>query len=399
MRGRLRSAAFLLSAFCASPALAQQTFEEFRNSFRIDAVAAGVSAETYDREMASARALPIVNERNDNQPEFSRAIWQYLDSAVSERRVADGRTKLAAHIDLLHTVEASYGVDAPVIAAIWGLESAYGEILGDLDVISSLSTLAYQGRRQRYGREQLIGALKILDNGYADRTQLKGSWAGAMGQTQFIPTTYLSYAVDMNADGKRDLWADHEDVFASTANYLATFGWEKNKPWGFEVMLPADFDFSQTGLQSKKSVAQWDSLGITAAEGRLADRADLNTTASILVPAGASGPAFIVFQNFRTIMRYNNSTAYALGIGMLSDALAGNPVSLAQEWPRDDRALSLTERKNLQQALADRGYDPGPVDGIIGAGTQRALRAWQRDNGRPADGYASAAVLSAILAS
>lgn len=385
-----------------TPAAAQEVdqakFDAFIESFRADAAAEGVSTAVYDREMASAKPVPVVIERNNNQPEFSQAIWTYLDSAVSDRRIADGLNNTAAQSETLDRIEAKYGVDREILGAIWGLESSYGAIMGDYDVISALTTLAYDGRRQSFGRSQLIGALTIIDKGYARRDQLKGSWAGAMGQTQFIPTTYLAYAVDEDDDGLKDLWADHADIFASTANYLQRSGYTADEPWGFEVGLPQDFDFSAASLGTKKTVGQWAALGVTAASGELSERVDLNDTASVIVPAGANGPAFMVFDNFRAIMRYNNSTAYALGIGRLSDAIAGRAQPLSAPWPRDDRPLSRSERMTLQQSLKDKGYDPGPVDGIIGAGTQKALRAWQRDHGLPADGYASAKTLSALQA-
>ncbi|ADM09364.1 hypothetical protein PB2503_06492 [Parvularcula bermudensis HTCC2503] len=384
------------AAAAGSAAQSTENFDDFRSEFRQEAIGQGIDPAVYDREMRAATPLAVVLERNSNQPEFSRPIWAYLDSAVSDTRIANGIAATQRQAAQLDAIEAEYGVDKEIIGAIWGLESSYGAILGDYDIISATATLAYQGRRQSYGRSQLIGALKILQNGYADRSQLKGSWAGAMGQTQFIPTTYLSYAVDEDGDGKRDLWGSYGDVFASTANYLSRSGYEVNAPWGFEVRLPQDFDYATANLQTKRSVGEWLSRGVEAPAARLGKTVDLNTTASIIVPAGAAGPAFMVFDNFRAIMRYNNSTAYALGIGLLSDAIAGRQSALSTQWPRDDRSLSLTERKSLQQTLKERGYDPGPVDGIIGAGTKAALRAWQRDQGLPADGYASARTLSVL---
>ncbi len=381
----------------AQPAEAPDPFAAFIQSFKAEALANGISAEIYDREMATVKKRPVVKERNANQPEFVRPIWSYLDSAVSERRVADGKMNMAAKDDVLNSVAAQYDVDASIITAIWGLESAYGAIQGDHDVLSALATLAYDGRRQKYGRQQLLGALKIIDNGYATRAQLKGSWAGAMGQTQFIPTTYLSYAVDADEDGRRDLWSNHQDVFASTANYLSRSGFDGGTPWGFEVILPADFDYADASLGTRKPVALWASLGVMPVGPSFSDRANLDADASIIVPAGAGGPAFMVFQNFRAILRYNNATSYALGVGMLSDVLAGGTNSLKNGWPIDDRPLTRAERKALQQALADKGFNPGPVDGIVGAGTKRALRAWQRSVELPADGYASAKVLERLL--
>ena len=343
-----KTAVFLAALALSLPGIAaaqpsggsDETFADFVETFRIDAISAGIDVNVYQREMATAERLPVVMERNDNQPEFSRPVWKYLESAVSDRRITDGKTNAALHQATLNDVEEKYGVDAEIVAAIWGLESAYGEILGNYDVVSALATLASEGRRQSYGRSQLIGALKIIQNGYAHREKLKGSWAGAMGMTQFIPTTYLAYAVDENNDGLRDLWADHQDVFASTANYLAKSGFIADQPWGFEVTLPEGFDYASASLGVRRTVATWDSLGVTPMAGRLADSADLNATASVIVPAGAEGPAFIVFQNFRAIMKYNNSTAYALGVGLLSDAIAGRQHTIIGAWPLGDRPLS-----------------------------------------------------------
>lgn len=374
-----------------------ESFDQWKKSFRADALTAGVGAATYDREMASVEPIARVMELNDNQPEFTRAIWDYLDTAVSDQRISNGLNNKAAQQAVLEKIEAVYGVDAEIIVAIWGLESSYGAIMGDYDVLSALATLGYEGRRVQFGRSQLIAALKIIDKGYATRDQLKGSWAGAMGQTQFIPTTYLEYAVDHDVDGHKDLWANQGDVFASTANYLSRSGYIADAPWGFEVILPADFDFAAADKSNKRTIAYWASQGLTHADGTsLTDGADLNMTGWVIVPAGAKGPAFLVFNNFKAILRYNNSTHYALGIGLLADNIALRAQPISKAWPRDDRPLSLSERKSLQAALTAKGYNPGPIDGIIGAGTRAAIRQWQKDNGLPADGYASASILTAL---
>ncbi|MEM8935903.1 MAG: lytic murein transglycosylase [Pseudomonadota bacterium] len=387
--------AFLLSiqqGFAQAPG-----FDAWLAGFRAEAAAAGVSAAVIDNALSGLSVNQRVYELNDNQPEFTRAIWDYLDTAVSETRIANGRAKLADHARLLDLIERAYGVDAETLVAIWGLESAYGEVLGDFDAIQALATLAFEGRRTGYGRSQLIGALKIIDNGHAARDQLKGSWAGAMGHTQFIPTTYLAYAVDHDSDGRRDIWSNLGDVFASTANYLSVSGYRANERWGVEVTIPAGFDFSLADVSTRKPVVEWSALGVAAAAGpALTARLDPNLRGRIIVPAGANGPAFMVFGNFEAILKYNRSTAYALAVAMLSDKAGGDDAPITGAWPRDDRPLALSERKALQQALADKGYKPGPADGIIGANTRKALRAWQRDQGLPADGYASAAVLEAL---
>ncbi|MEM9810415.1 MAG: lytic murein transglycosylase [Pseudomonadota bacterium] len=383
-----------LSAAALAVAL-QSPFDTFKSEFRAEAIREGIPAKVYDREMASAKALPVVLERDSNQPEFSRPLWNYLDSAVSDRRVADGRAALEDARVKIEVIADEYGVDSEIIGAIWGLESSYGTILGTNDIVSALATLGATGRRQSFGREQLIAALKILANDYAAREELRGSWAGAMGQTQFIPTTYLAYAIDYNLDGRRDLWKDLEDVFASTANYLRRSGYVEGQPWGLEVALPDGFDYSVAD-GTRRPVVEWIRAGIKGAAAPLPDAVDLDLQAKLLVPAGAQGPAFLTFENYEAILKYNRSTAYALGVGLLSNRLAGSDAGLVNPWPRGDRPLSRDERKALQEALNARGYSVGAVDGIIGARTRGALRSWQAANGFPADGYASARVLSQL---
>ncbi|PQA89285.1 lytic murein transglycosylase [Hyphococcus luteus] len=394
-----RSLAGLAAAFlAAAPAFAEPgDFQRWLQSFRAEASAAGISDAVLDQALTGLTVNPRVYELNDNQPEFSRGIWDYLDSALSTTRIENGRAKYNENRSLLTLIENAYGVDAEIVAAIWGLESSYGAIMGDYDAIQALATLAFEGRRTGYGRSQLIGALKIIQHGYAARDELKGSWAGAMGHTQFIPTTYLSYAVDHDGDGRRDIWNDLGDVFASTANYLSVSGYRANELWGLEVILPQDFDYALADNNIKKAAVEWAAGGVEAARGpSILERVDPNMRGRLILPAGARGPGFLVFENFDAILKYNRSTAYALAVSLLSEEIAGRSGEVVQTWPRDDRPLSLEERKALQQALKDRGFDPGPVDGIIGAGTKRALRAWQKQAGLPADGYASAAMLAAL---
>ena len=385
-----------LAALLVMTSTPEERFDAFIDDFRAEAVEAGISSAVYDREMATAEFAPVVIERDSNQPEFVRPIWGYLDSAVSERRISDGRSSAAEQEAPLVMASRSYGVDANVIAAIWGLESNYGSILGKRDIISALATLGMEGRRQSFGRRELIAALTILQEDYATREQLKGSWAGAMGMTQFIPTTYLAYAIDQDGDGRRDLWSNHADVFASTANYLDQAGWRNGEPWGIEVTIPEDFDYSVADGRRLK-VVDWIRLGITGAGTVLPDAVDLDLPAKLLIPAGARGPAFLTFKNFDVIKRYNNATSYALGVSLLSERIGGSDAELVASWPRDDRPLTRDERERLQQALADRGYNPGGVDGVIGPNTRKALRAWQKTQGLPADGYPSAAVLALLL--
>ncbi len=380
------------------PARAEEPeFEDWLKGFRSEAAAAGIRADIIDLAFDGVVVNQRVFELNDNQPEFARSVWDYLDSAVSEKRVTDGRAKVSENKALLDRVEAEFGVDQEIIGAIWGLESSYGVVMGDHDVIGALATLGWKGRRTGYGREQLIGALKILQNGYADRAQLRGSWAGAMGQTQFIPTTYLVYAIDHGGDGKRNIWTDLDDVFASTANYLRASDYRSGAPWGFEITLPEGFDFALADVDVSKAVIEWAGAGVAGVNVNLGAALDPNTRGRIFLPAGAKGPAFIVFENFEAILKYNRSTSYALAVGLLADHLAGREKAIAAPWPRTDRALSLDERKALQQALKDKGFDPGPIDGVVGAGTKKALKAWQKSAGVPADGYASLDTLTRLL--
>ncbi|NRA29613.1 MAG: lytic murein transglycosylase, partial [Parvularculaceae bacterium] len=323
---------------------ANAEFEAFKTEFRDEALAAGIHPEIYDHEMASVEPRPKVLERDANQPEFVRAIWDYLDSAMSDSRVTNGRSNFAKERSDLTMAGTTYGVDPAIIAAIWGLESAYGRILGDNDILSALATLGYEGRRQAFGRKELIAALMILQEGYASREQLKGSWAGAMGQTQFIPSTYLAYAVDANNDGRRDLWADLEDVFASTANYLDEAGWQQDRPWGVEVTLPEDFDYALADGRRLK-VVDWIRTGVRGASDILADQVDLDAPAKLLLPAGANGPKFLTFKNFDVIKRYNNATSYALGVALLSERIKGADNVLTQSWPRDDKPLTKSQRE------------------------------------------------------
>lgn len=390
-------AALALAVVLCQPAVADEPgFEDWLKGFRSEAAAAGIRRDVIDLALDGVVMNQRVFELNDNQPEFARAVWDYLDGALSAKRIADGRTKIAENKALLDRVEAEFGVDQEIIGAIWGLESSFGALMGDYDVFSALATLAWKGRRTAYGREQLIGALKILQNGFADRGQLRGSWAGAMGQTQFIPTTYLVYAVDHGGDGKRNIWTDLDDVFASTANYLRASGFRDGAPWGFEVTLPQGFDYALADVDVSKAAIEWAGAGIRGVNVNLAADIDPNTHGRILLPAGAKGPAFLVFENFEAILKYNRSTSYALAVGLLADHFAGRQRPIAADWPRTDRALTLDERKALQQALKDKGFDPGPIDGVIGAGTKRALKAWQQSAGVPADGYASLDTLTRL---
>ena len=382
------------AAFAAGPVHAEDEFADWVSAFRTEAVSAGVSPATYDFAFSGVSINERVKAANERQPEFTKPVWEYLEGALSPLRIEKGSKKIVEQSALFDDIEERYGVNRALLTAVWGLESNFGDIMGDYNVIEALATLGFEGRRTSYGRSQLIGALKILDRGYATKFQLKGSWAGAMGQTQFIPTTYLDYAVDHDGDGVRDLWGNHGDVFASTANYLSRSGWTFDAPAAKEVQLPADFDYAFVDLKTRKSVTDWGALGVLDADGAPLAANDAN--AALLAPAGAGGPKFLVYDNFRSIMRYNNSTSYALAITMLSAEFAGAPIELKSDWPTHERMLTRAERIELQKQLARLGYPVGAADGVIGAKTRAALRTYQSTLGVPPDGFATATLLEKL---
>ncbi|PTX58033.1 lytic murein transglycosylase [Litoreibacter ponti] len=368
-------------------------FDAWINAFRGRALAQGISERTFERAFRGVRYDPEVIKRDRNQSEFTKTLWDYLDSAASNTRISNGKSAIAKHRATLQRIEARYGVDKEVVAAVWGLESAYGTFKGSKDLVGSLATLAFDGRRGAFFEGQLIAGLKIIQAGDVEPREMTGSWAGAMGHTQFIPTSYLDYAVDFTGDGKRDIWGDDPtDALASTAAYLAKFGWAKGQPWGVEVTVPRGFDYSLANRKILKSPGEWARLGVRDMAGNAVPN---HGKASILLPAGAKGAAFMIFKNFEVIERYNTADAYVIGVGHLSDRLKGKP-AIQANWPRGDRALKFSERKELQKRLTAKGFDTKKIDGKIGPLTIEAVRGYQRSVGLVPDGYASLDILKKL---
>jgi membrane-bound lytic murein transglycosylase B len=369
------------------PMVADAGFDAWVANFRPRALSKGVAPGTFDSAFRASGFIPGVIDKDRNQTEFTRTTEDYLAIAASDERLAMGRQKLAQQMGTLRAIEARYGVAPHVVAAFWGLESFFGTRRGTVPTISALATLAYEGRRASFFEQQLVAALKILQNGDTTPQAMLGSWAGAMGHTQFIPTSYQAFAVDFNGDGRRDIWSeDPTDALASTAAYLAKNGWTRGQPWGEEVTLPAGFD---TGLAGRgKGRSDWAALGVRGVNGALGNYG----WASLLLPAGSKGPAFLLYHNFNVILRYNNAENYALGIGYLSDRLNGAGPLRAAFGP-DAQGMTLADRQELQRKLTAAGFDTQGTDGVIGAKTVAAISAFQQARGLAVTGQPSVELL------
>lgn len=392
----ISGAGLALLSVCAPSAPAHaDRFQTCVQGFWPAAKAAGVSRATFERATASIKFDPEVIELATYQPEYKKPIGEYVDRAVTPQRMEKGKQRLVEYKALLDQLEAKYGVDRHIIVAIWGVESNYGDKPGHKNVIQSLATLACSGTKAKFARSQMVSALKILERGDVSHENMNGSWAGAMGHTQFIPTTYSAYAVDWDGDGRRDIWGTIPDALGSTASYLRVSNWVPGQTWGYEVKLPAGLNPARISESTSKSVAQWQALGITRVNGQPFPRP--SDKAQLFAPEGTNGPAFLTLNNFRSILRYNQAKSYALAVGHLADRLAGYG-PFVQPWPTGERRLSMEQRMELQKYLIAHGHLQGEVDGIIGSGTLDGIRAYQRTKGLPVDGYPTLTILKMLRA-
>ena len=360
-----------------------QKFAHWIAEFSATARKAGISEATLHIAFDQIRFLPGVIELDRAQPEFTRSVWDYLDNALSSQRITRGQDKLQQLGSQTVAITARYGIPTEIVIAIWGMESNYGSNFGDIPTIDALATLGFEGRRESWARSQLLAALKILQSGDIDRKRMIGSWAGAMGQTQFLPSNFLAYAVDADGDGRRDLWGSEADVVASTANFLAGSGWLAGQPWGTEVRLPPAFDHVRADDDVRQTSVAWAKEGVQSMNGTPLPAL---TDSSIWLASTAGGPAFLIGPNFHSILRYNNSTSYALAVSLLAQRLAGGP-SVQASWPRDVQALTRSQLLAMQTVLNTRGFNSGTPDGMMGPATRRGIRQYQRSLGLPADGY------------
>ena len=357
------------------------------------AKSAGVTRATFDRAFQGFAIDPEIIELATYQPEYVKPIGEYIDRAVSEKRITIGKEKLVEHQALLGALENRYGVDRHVIVAIWGVETNYGVQPGDKNVIHSLGSLICSNTKAKFARSQINSALKILQRGDISFEAMNGSWAGAMGHTQFIPTTYSAYAVDYDGDGKRDIWGNVPDALASTASYLKVSKWRPGETWGYEVRLPKGFNPKKVSDKTLKPLGEWQRLGIVRVNGEPFPRS--SDRASLFAPEGTRGPAFLLLNNFRSLLRYNVAPAYALAVGHLSDRLRGSG-PFVQPWPTDENRLSLEQRMELQQHLIACGILEGEPDGIVGRGTLEAVKTYQRSKGLQVDGFPTLTLLKRL---
>ena len=377
--------------------MSTSSFQGCLANLRSQAIASGVSGSTYDRYTQNLSPDYSVIDKLNYQPEFSTPIWDYLSGLVDNERVQAGQQKLAQHRVVLNRVEQTYGVPAETVVAVWGVESNYGDISGKYPLLQALGTLSCEGRRQSYFRGEFFATMRILQRGDLTQDQLYGSWAGAFGHTQFMPSTYERLAVDFDGDGRRDLVSSTTDALASTANFLKRAGWQTGMPWGFEVKIPQGVSIAGESRRNKRSLNSWIAQGVTRTDGTALIQGNLSgsTPAGLITPAGANGPAFLVFKNFDAIYSYNAAESYGLAIAHLSDRLQGGS-TFRTAWPTDDAGTSRAERREIQQFLIQRGYDIGAVDGLIGDKSRQAIQKEQSRLGLNPTGRAGQQILRAF---
>ncbi|MFH1819496.1 MAG: lytic murein transglycosylase [Pseudomonadota bacterium] len=388
----MRRTFLLLAVLAAGPVQAQDDFDSWLGAFRQDARAQGISPATLDAALSGVVPNERVIELDRRQPEFLQTFSNYLERRVTPAQVARGQAQLEQHAALLDAVEQKYGIPKTVLVAFWGLETRYGAVLGSLNVPTSLATLAWDGRRSGFFRSQLLDALRIIDAGHVSATDMNGSWAGAMGNMQFMPSTFRAYAVDGDGDGRIDVWQSLPDALYSAANYLQQAGWHANEPVAIEVRLPEGFDWRQARVAHRLPVADWKALGVQAADADALP--EVAGRAAVVLPQGWQGPAFMVFDNFDVVMKWNRSQNYALAVALLSHQLAGGHALAAREGEAE--ALSVEQLKALQQALNEMGIDAGTPDGLLGPRTQTAIRVYQALHQLPVDGYPAPSVLAHV---
>lgn len=370
----------------------ERRFALWATEFKAEAVNRGVRATTVERAFEGIALVERVIQLDRRQPEFTQTFWGYVDRRVTEKRIKRGAELLIQHRDLLARIHKKYGVQPRFLVAFWGMETNFGDYTGKMPVIASLATLAFDRRRARFFREQLIAALQLMDKGHIPM-DAQGSWAGAMGQAQFIPTTYRRFAVDGDGDTRSNMWESLPDVFASASNYLSKSGWDGKRTWGREVSLPKNFDLELAGQHIRKPLSEWQRLGIRRFDGRSLPAVAID--ASLILPAGRKGPAFLVYQNYRTILVWNRSVLYAIAVGHLADRIVGRSRFLTPR-PVVDKPLRRNEILEIQRRLIDAGLYLGKADGIAGTGTRRAVKAFQRSARLPPDGHLDVSLLEAL---
>lgn len=386
------------SATSAVPSYDPAAFNAWLAAAAAEARTEGISEATIRGVLLRIKPVPKVLVLDQKQPEFTQTFWTYAANATNNDRVAQGRAALTARAALFQAVQARYGVQPSILAAFWGMETGYGKIMGDFSTVDALATLAFEGRRADLFRAEMFAALKLIDSGRTPASQLRGSWAGAFGNMQFMPSSALTYGVDGDGDGRIDLRGSVPDALFSAGNFLQALHWRAGQSWGRQVALPLHFDIGAAGLGNRHAVADWAAAGVTHIDGTPLDTADQAAAAggaALVLPAGVKGPAFLVFDNFRVIMNWNHSVLYALSVGLLSDRLAGLPPMQGVQ-PVDDRPLSRNEMIELQTRLANAGYAIGKTDGLAGGQTLEAVKAYQRKHGLPPDGYPDPSLLAAV---